>query len=139
MKTTHINQQRYRYSSNRDQVQELLGIDDLEYCTMVYEFGLYFLHQEFPVSDSAFEPAFRMHERESFYWKWFMNEYAILEEQLLRGMYNSIEAGYNFNRRLSWIYSVHYILSQNNVRLGFNNYIKILTKNGKKRNQRELV
>lgn len=59
----------------QEQMIDLLGIDLLQHNEFVFQCGIDFLNDIFPENDPIYVPFFQDHSRNSFFWKWFRNEW----------------------------------------------------------------
>jgi hypothetical protein len=130
---THIQTQRDKSVSNKDLVMEILGYDELQYNTMLYNAGDRFLEFAFP-ADSKFAPMKQYHERKRLYWNWFRSEFMLLDERMLNNYFNHLDQGVRFrNVHFTWSKSIDHWLISPGLHNGFNNYLKINRKHEQNR------
>lgn len=79
-KTTHIEMRRLEGEFNRQFIQQAAELSELEYNTLVLDFGLEFLTETYGIDSEEYVRFSRM----PFFWKWWKQEYFLWEQDLLK-------------------------------------------------------
>lgn len=68
-----------KYLNDRQRIQEILNMDDLEYCTLQYETGLSYLRSFCLGLNGAYSKL----ERSSEFWLWWIYEWSVQDHMIL--------------------------------------------------------
>jgi len=116
---THIQKQRLEGEMVKDYVLKRLGISELVYNTMVYEFGMEFLDQ----LNVVYYIEYAYHKS---FWKWWRAEWHIWQQDLVKFLLDK-------NKKITFeiFYEEMQVLAHDGqTELSFQNYLKIY-KNGR--------
>lgn len=122
---TQVIQRRQFMSNNSEYVMEMMQVEELEYKNFLFELGCEFIEirtNEWPVYEDI--------SRWPRYWKWFRNEYAMLEHEYIQDV-QIIHHATGRASKLNYFKHMRSILRCNNVDNGFLH----LVKNANKYNQ----
>ncbi len=116
---THIQKQRLEGEMIKDYVMNHLGISELEYNTMVYDFGMEFLEQ----LNVVYYIEYAYHKS---FWKWWRAEWHIWQQDLVKFL---IENDYELTLELFRL-EMNVLSHEELTNRSFENYLKIY-KNGR--------
>jgi len=80
---TIINTQRQKFGSNRQSIEQVIGLSTMEYNEFQFEMGIGFLERLFP-RNTEYEKYFQLYSQDKSFWKWFRAEFSIWEDDYLR-------------------------------------------------------
>lgn len=111
---THIQKQRLEGEMIKDYVMNHLGISELEYNTMVYDFGMEFLEQ----LNVVYYIEYAYHKS---FWKWWRAEWHIWQKDLVKFL---IENDYELTLELFRL-EMNVLSHEELTNRSFENYLKI--------------
>lgn len=77
---TQVNKRKAEGAHNRDFVQNITQLSDLDYNSNIYNTGIEFLEQSYGMGSEFF----KFFERMPLFWKWWRQEYFLWEQDLIR-------------------------------------------------------
>lgn len=117
MQTTQIEKRKIEGVMNKEFVQLITNLSDLEYNTKIYETGIEFLQESYGFNSEFF----RFFERLPLFWKWWRQEYFMWEQDLIRACGDDL----SFDRQF-YLDEMRIVAHDRRTDQSFNGFLKMI-------------